>query len=92
MSVSFKDIVVATTVSLGVFLLSYLSGRSFSAGQPLTAIQKAILGYGFVFMLGISYLVVFAGRLDWSAGTKFSLMLIWAGVVALLAFWRHHQT
>jgi hypothetical protein len=73
-------------------LLSWLYARSVSLGRPLNRIQKGMIGYGLLFVLGMGYLIMFGGALSWSKASMFSMIAAWAVLVAALAGWRSKRS
>jgi formate/nitrite transporter FocA (FNT family) len=82
-------------IPLGVALVFLGIGRlwllAVRRGQPLTPFMKGALLYGFVFVLGLGYLLMLGGNLNWPQTFLFSIVGLWGGIVVLLAWWRHHR-
>jgi hypothetical protein len=83
-----SDMAVATGLALVFLLLSWSYGRVLSRGRPLNAFKKRLLGYGFLFALGMIYLMVFVSDLHWPRECLFPAIGLWGGTVGLLAWWR----
>jgi hypothetical protein len=73
-------------------LLSWLYARAVSLGRPLNAVQKGMITYGLLFVMGMGCLIVFGGGFEWSKTLMFSLVAAWAMLVAALAWWRSKRT
>jgi hypothetical protein len=84
------DIVAPPAGAAVWLLLSCLYARAVSLGRPLSAVQKGMIGYGLLFVLGMGYLIMFGGSLRWTKELMFSLIAAWAAVVGAIA-WRRSR-
>ena len=66
--------------------------RLYNWGRPLSSIQKKMLFYGWMFVLGMGYLMLFAGNMHWPKSLLFSAIGIGGGLVASVAWWRYLQS
>jgi hypothetical protein len=83
--------VLAPLVGAVVWLvLSWLYARSVNPGRPLNPVQKGMMIYGLVFVLGMGYLIMLGGALHWSNGLMFSSIAVWVTLVAATA-WRRSK-
>ena len=85
------DFLVITGLALIFLLLSWLYGRLVSGGHPLNAFKRGVLGYGFMFVLGMGYIMLLVADLHWAKELLFPLIGVWGGLVGLLAWWRHRR-
>jgi hypothetical protein len=81
------DFLVATGLALSFLVLSWLYGRAIGAGHPLNTFKKRVLIYGFMFVLGMVYLMVLVSDLRWPRDLLFPMIGIWGGIVGLAAWW-----
>lgn len=86
-----RDFSVATGLALLFLLLTWVYGRVLSAGRPLNAFKRRLLLHAFVFALGMMYLMLAVSDLGVSKELLFPLIGVWAGLVGLLAWWRHRR-
>jgi hypothetical protein len=82
------DIIAPPLAAIGWLLISWLYARAVSLGRPLSAVQKGMIIYGFIFVLGMGYLIMMGGALHWQKTAIFPCIGIWAGAVGLLAWSR----
>ncbi len=59
------DFLVATGVALIFLAVSWAFGRVVGGGGQLNAFKRRLLLYGFVFVLGEAYVMMFASNLHW---------------------------
>ena len=85
------DFVVATTASIVFLGVSWLYARTVRAGQPLTAIQRKMIFYGFFFVLGMAYLMMLGGNFQWEPRNILSLLGVWGCVIGVTAFFRYRR-
>jgi hypothetical protein len=80
---------------LGVALLFWgmirLYALTIRQGRPLTGFMKGSLLYAPISVLGLGYLMLFAGNLHWSTRLLFSLIAAWGALVGLVAWWRRKK-
>jgi hypothetical protein len=82
------DFLVATGLALIFLALSWVYGRVLSGGRRLNSFKRKLLLFGFVFVLGEAYIMMFASNLPLVTNLLFPLIGIWGLVVGLLAWWR----
>ena len=82
---------VATGLALLFLLMTWLYGRVLSGGRPLNAFKKKVLGYTFMFALGMVYLMALVAGLHWPKVVLFSAIGGWGGLVGLVAWWRYRR-
>lgn len=85
------DLAVATGLALIFLLMTWLYGRVLSGGRPLNAFKKRVLGYTFMFALGMVYLMAFVSGLHWPKELLFPAIGGWGCVVGFLAWWRYRR-
>lgn len=85
------DFLLIAGLALIFLLLSWFYGRVVSAGRPLNAFKRRVLGYGFAFVLGMGSLMVLVADLHWSKELLFPMIGGWGGVVGLVAWWRYRR-
>ena len=90
MNFGVTDIIIPLCVALAFLGLGRLWLLVVRRGQPLTPFMKGALLYGFLFVLGVGYLMMFGGNLHWPQPLLFSMVGLWGAMVALFAWW-HHQ-
>jgi len=90
-----RHAVIDFLIPLGVALLFWgmirLYALAIRQGRPLTRFMKGTLLYAPIFVLGLGYLMLFAGNLHWSTPLLFSLIAAWGGLVGLVAWWRRKK-
>jgi hypothetical protein len=81
------DFLVITGLALIFLLLSWLYGRLVSGGQPLNTFKRGILAYGFVFVLGMGYIMLLVADLHWAKELLLPLIGIWGagGLIGVVA-------
>jgi len=84
------DLLVATGGGLTFLLLSWLATRAIFVGRPLPLHMKTTLRFGFFFILGMAYIMMFVSWLNWSPKVIYALVPPWGASVGYLA-WRHHR-
>lgn len=85
------DFLVITGPALLFLLITWLYGRVVSGGRPLNRFKRTVLSYGFVFVLGMGYLMVLVADLHWPKEWVFPLIGIWAVGVGFVAWWRYRR-
>lgn len=78
-------------LALVFLLLGWPYARVVAAGRPLSKVQRVALRYGFAYVLGMGYLMAIVSTLGWKGHWAIVLTVIWALVLALLA-WRRHRS
>lgn len=82
------DFSVATGLALLFLLLSWVYGRVLSGGGRLNVFKRRLLTYGFVFALGMMYLMLAVSDLRLPRDLLFPLIASWGALVGVLAWWR----
>jgi len=82
------DFLVPVGVALAFLCLCWLYALGVRGGRLLTPFMRRTLVYGPLFVLGLGYLMMFAGNLHWPPTLLFLLIALWGAVVVLLAWWR----
>ena len=85
------DFLVITGLALVFLLLSWVYGRVIGGGHPLSNFKRRVLGYGFIFVLGLGYLMVLVADLHWPKDLLFPLIAIWVAVVGFVLWWRYRR-
>jgi len=92
MTFDLVDFLVPVGVALAFLCLCWLYALGVRGGRPLTSFMRRTLIYGPLFVLGLGYLMMFAGNLHWPRTVLFVLIALWGAVVVLLAWWRYRRT
>lgn len=89
----FMDFLVPIGVALAFFLLCWLYGLAIRQGRPFTPFMRKTLICAPIFILGVGYLMMFAGNLHWSSALLFVLIAGWGAAVflAALCFYRRQN-
>jgi ABC-type Fe3+ transport system permease subunit len=90
MSIDLIDVFGPPAVALVVLALCWLSGRSINMGHRLSAIQKKMIWYAPLLVLGVGYLALIARILRWPDWIMYTMIAGWGVVLALIA-WRLHR-
>jgi hypothetical protein len=85
------DLGVSTGVSLIFLAISWSFTRAVNSGRPFSPLQKRMLLYSFVFVLGMSYLMLLVSDMRWPTNLIFPMIGAWGGLVALAAWWRYRR-
>ena len=85
------DILAPPIGAVAWLFLSWLYARAVSLGRPLNRVQKGMIVYGFLFVLGMGYLLMFGGALHWQKVALFLSVALWGGLVAAVAWWRYRK-
>jgi len=85
------DFLVITGLALIFLLLSWPYGRVLSAGRPLNVFKKRVLAYGFLFVLGMGYVMALVADMHWPKELLFPLIGFWGVAVGLVAWWRYRR-
>jgi len=86
-----SDVLVVTGLALIFLLLAWLWGRATSAGKHLNTFKRRFLFYGFVFVLGMAYIMTFVGDLKWPRISLFPAIACWGVVLVLVAWVRYRK-
>lgn len=86
-----EDFSVATSVALIFLLLTWLSGRALSGGGTLNSFKRGALIYGFVFVLGMGYVMLLVADMHWPKVVLFPAIGGWGCIVMLVARWRYRR-
>lgn len=86
-----SDVLVVSALALIFLLLAWLWGRATSAGKPLNPFKRRLLFYGFVFVLGMGYIMTFVGDLKWPRTLLFPAIACWGVVLGLVAWVRNRK-
>ena len=91
------DVEGAIFIPILTFVLAaicYGYARTVRRGQPLTSVQKGMIGYVCVFCFGMGYAMVFKDQLkaalDWD-GTWVAVIALWGLMLAAFAWYRHRR-
>jgi hypothetical protein len=85
------DFLIGTGLGLLFLLLSWSYGRGLSGGGPLNLVKRRILAYGFIFILGMMYLMLLVSDLHWREELLFPMIGVWGLIVGLVAWWFHRR-
>jgi len=86
-----QDFLVTTGLALIFLLLSWSWGRATGGGQPLNRFKRRFLAFGFLFALGMGYIMLLVVDLAWPRGFLFPLIGCWGVVLAGIAWYRYHR-
>ncbi|HEV2177376.1 MAG TPA: hypothetical protein VGW33_09265 [Terriglobia bacterium] len=87
-----QDFIVGTGGALLFLAIVWIWGRVFvMRGRPLSSVQKKMLGYGFLFMLGLAYTMTFAVWFKWPHPLMWGIIAGWGVLVGFTAWWRHRR-
>jgi hypothetical protein len=92
MTSALKDLGVVVGITLIFLGLSWSYMRSINVGRPLRPIQRKMLFYGFIFVLGMGCMMLLVTDLHWPKQLLFTLIGIWGVLVAATAWWRYRQS
>lgn len=81
------DFLVATGVGLTFFSLGWLATRAIFLGKSPPRHLKTALVYGFLFILGMTYIMMIVSWLNWAPRTIVAAVLIWGALLAYIG-WR----
>jgi hypothetical protein len=85
------DFLVVTGVALIFLLLTWLWGRTTSAGKPLNPFKRRVLVYGFIFVLGMGYIMALVADLKWPRGLLFPAIACWGAALGVVAWYRYQR-
>jgi drug/metabolite transporter (DMT)-like permease len=85
------DLLVPIGVAFAFFCLCWLYALAIRRARPLTPFMRRTLVYAPLFILGLGYLMMFAGNLHWPPVLLFPLIAVWGAVVLLVAWWRYRR-
>jgi hypothetical protein len=88
---SVMDFVVISGFALIFLLLSWGYGRALSVGRPLNRFKKSLLGYAFVFVLGMGYIMVLVADPNLAKKWLLPAIGVWSGLVGFVAWWRYRR-
>jgi hypothetical protein len=92
MTSALTDLGVVVGITLIFLALSWSYMRSINVGRPLRPIQRKMLFYGFIFVLGMGCVMLLVTDLHWPKQLLFPLIGIWGVLVAATAGWRYRQS
>ncbi len=84
------DVLGPPAVALVVLALCWLSGRSINLGNPLNPIQKKMIWYAPLFVLGVGYVALAARILRQPSWVMYAMIAGWGIILALIA-WQLHR-
>lgn len=88
MTIDWANILLAPlALSVVMLFLGWASARSISAGRPLDAVQRGIVVYGALFVLGMGYSMSFVFGLRWLRPLWIVFTVTWAALLAASAWW-----
>jgi hypothetical protein len=79
--IDFTDILAPPVLTLIALIFCYLWAKGVRRGQPLTVFQKRLILYATIFMLGMSYTIIFHDQI----GAALHLTQAWTGIVVAWA-------
>jgi len=65
--------------------------RTVRLGKPMTTRQKAMLLYSSVFMLGLSYSMMFSSWFKWPHPAMWTIIAAWGVLLIIVAILRHQR-
>jgi hypothetical protein len=75
-------------MALVFLVLGWPYARMVGGGRQLNPIQRKMLSYGFIFVLGMGYSMATASALEWQGSSALILTAVWGIVVGFIAWWR----
>ena len=91
MRVDFMDALMPFLIALVFLVLGWSSTRTIYRGRDLPSHLKKTLIYGFFFILGTSYLMLFGGKLSWPDPVLFTAVGAWGALLCSIAWWRYRR-
>jgi hypothetical protein len=89
MTSTLTDLGVVVGLALVFLGLSWSYIRSINIDRPLTPIQRKMLLYSFLFVLGMGCVMLLAAHLHWRKQLLFPLIGIWGALLAAIAWWQY---
>jgi hypothetical protein len=83
------DVFLPFIIAVGFVVLGWGSVRPIYAGRPLPTHMKKTVFYGFFFVLGMGYLMMFGGGFNWPHALLFAGIGAWGALLASIAWWRN---
>jgi hypothetical protein len=84
-----QDFLVATGIALVFIVLGWAEVRGIFLGRTLPSHIRKTIAYGFLFVLGMGYIMMTVSWLDWSPRWIFVLVPCWGVLLASVAWWRY---
>jgi hypothetical protein len=91
MTFNWFDFLLPAIAALAWLFLSWSYGRSITGGRQLSTVMRRITVYGFLFVLGVGYVMLIGSRLRWPHSAWFALIAVWGLLLASIAGWRHRR-
>jgi hypothetical protein len=91
MQLKLLDVLLPTILAIGFLLVGWSSTRTINRGRPLPPHMKKALLYGSLFVLGMGYLMLFGGQLNWPNPILFASIAAWGVLLASIAWWRFRK-
>jgi hypothetical protein len=86
------DVIFPLPTGLVWLFLTWFWARSVNAGQRLSTSQRTMLKFGFIFAVGMGYLLVFVVGLGWPRWLGAVLISAWASLLVWMAWHRYQRT
>lgn len=91
MTVDVFDFIMPVALSAAFLGLSWTSMRSINGGRPLRAVQRGMLIYGSLFVLGAGYLAFTGSALGLRLDGWVILFAAWGAFLTFVAWYRHRR-
>jgi hypothetical protein len=89
MTTHIQDLLVVNLAVAAAVALCWGWGRTVRGGRPLTPPLRGMLLFGFLFALGMGYIMMFGSWFAWPTRIWFVLIAAWGVLLALIVWWRH---
>jgi Ca2+/Na+ antiporter len=90
LSIHIDDLLMPPVVTL-VFLFIFWAFTRSLRGRHLDGVQRKLIGYGCLVVLGGSYICVLGRALGWPVARWNEAAVVWAVLVILFAWWRYKR-
>lgn len=78
-------------LGLVFLLLGWPFARLMRGGRALNGVQRKMLLYGFLFVLGMGYSMALGALLHWQGSSSIALTLAWVMILAFAAWTRSRR-
>lgn len=91
MTSRFQDLLIGNGAVVVFAVMAWAWGRTVRLGRPLTVVQKGMLLYASVFMLGLANTMMIFSWFDWSHPKMWAIISSWGVLLASVAWFQHHR-
>jgi hypothetical protein len=89
MTIDWFDLLIPVPVTAVFVMLSWSVCRGINRGGALSSLQKSLLGYTSLFILGSAYSMGIVGALRLSKSSWIAPTIAWGLLLAFIAWQRH---